>query len=78
LGESVAKKGRENTVFTASDAATDARTLLRTRLSRAEDDQGAKGSTDVGTVPGAASEAETSSRLSNRRSARRRQTLACV
>jgi hypothetical protein len=50
LGERVTKKGGENTVFTTSDAATDARSLHGTRLSHAEDDQGAKGSIDVGTV----------------------------
>jgi hypothetical protein len=51
LGERVTKKGGENAVFTTSDAATDARSLHCTRLSRAEDDQGAKGSIDAGTVP---------------------------
>jgi hypothetical protein len=72
------KKDEENVVFTVTDAATVARIWRSTRLSRAEDEQAAKGSTDVGTVPGAASDVETPTRLSNRRSARRRQTLACV
>jgi hypothetical protein len=51
LGESVTKKSGENTIFVTSDAATDARSLQGSRLSRAEDVQGAKGSTDTGTVP---------------------------
>jgi hypothetical protein len=51
LGERVTKKGGENAVFMTLDAATDARSLQGMRLSHAEDDQGAKGSTDVGTVP---------------------------
>jgi hypothetical protein len=45
------EKGGENTIFTTSEAATDARSLHGMRLSCAEDDQGAKGSTDAGTVP---------------------------
>jgi hypothetical protein len=45
------EKGGENTIFMTSEAAIDARSLLGMRLSRAEDDQGAKGSTDAGTVP---------------------------
>jgi hypothetical protein len=65
LGESITKKDEENAIFIAKDAATVARIWRSTLLSCAEDELAAKGSIDVGTVPGATSDAETPTHLSN-------------